>query len=94
MKASVLEGDLSCPNLIAPDVYDTMPVHYLSMVTDKIEWTEINKDLYNVDSEEVEVSNFLRLNHINKYNQEIGNVDLVDQLRGSYRPDHCIRNMN
>ena len=33
VKAAVLEGDLGCPNLVASSVYDTKPVHYLSMVS-------------------------------------------------------------
>ena len=34
VKAAVLQGDPDCPNLIASSVYDTKPVHYLSMVCD------------------------------------------------------------
>ena len=73
-------------------VYHTKPVHYLNTVTYKIEWTEIDKDVYNVDSGEVKVLKFPRLDHIDKYNQDMGNIDLADQLRGSYCPDHWIRN--
>jgi len=32
------------------------------------------------------------MNFIHKYNSEMGDVDLADQLRGSYRVDHWIRN--
>ena len=34
VKAAVLEGDLGCSNLIASSMYDTNPVHYLSMVSE------------------------------------------------------------
>ena len=37
VKVAVLEGDPGCPNLIATSVYDTKPVHYLSMVSQSIE---------------------------------------------------------
>ena len=33
VKATVLEGDPGCPNLVVFIIYDTNPVHYLSMVT-------------------------------------------------------------
>ena len=92
VKAAVLEGDDGCPNLIASSVYDAKPVHYLSMVSNELKWMVVKKDCYNVDSGEVEVLEFLRLKHIDKYNQEMGNVDLADQLRGTYRLDKSIRN--
>ena len=38
VKVAKLEGDDDCPCLIASSVYDTKPVHYLSMVTDAIKW--------------------------------------------------------
>ena len=92
VKAAVLEGDPDCPNLVASSVYDAKPVHYLSMVSDELKWTEMKKNVYNVDSGEVEELRFLRLNNIDKYNKEMGNVDLADQLRGTYRLDKSTRN--
>ena len=92
VKAAVLERDADCPNLVASSVYDSKPVHYLSMVSEKLEWSQVEKNVYNVDSGETEVLKFLRLNNIDKYNKEMGNVDLADQLRGTYRVDHWVRN--
>ena len=40
VKAAVLEGDPGCPNIITSSVYDTKPVHYLSMVSESIQWIE------------------------------------------------------
>ena len=40
----------------------------------------------------IEKLKFLRLNHIDQYNREMGNVDLADQLRGNYRLDKSVRN--
>ena len=73
-------------------VHDTKPVHYLSMVTDCINWTEKKKLVYNVDTNTQEYIKFLRLNQINKYNQEMGSVDVADQLWGVYRLDRFVRN--
>ena len=92
VKAVILEGDDNCPNLLASSVYDIKPVHYLSMCTEKLHWTEVRKNVFNVDSGEVESLRFLRINTIHKYNSEMRDVDLADQLRGSYRVDHWIRN--
>ena len=33
VKAARLIGDLGCPNLIASSIYESRPVHYLSMVS-------------------------------------------------------------
>ena len=81
------KGDPEYPNLVASSVYDAKPVRYLSMVSGEVKWAEVNKDVYNVDSGEVEQLKFLRLGHINRYNKETGSVDLADQLRGSYHLD-------
>ena len=48
VKAAVLEGDPSCPNLVAASVYDTKPVHMLSMTRKEIKWNRQEKPVYNV----------------------------------------------
>ena len=93
VKAAVVMGDPGCPNLIASSVYDTKPVHYLSMVTTELKWVVKERSVYNVDTEEVEVLSFLRMGHIDNYNMTMGHVDVADQLRGSYRLDAKVRNI-
>ena len=39
----------------------------------------------NVDTGLMEVLRFLIMNNIDAYNNDMGNVDLADQLRGTYR---------
>ena len=34
-----LVGDNKCPSLIAVSIYDTKPVHFISMSVDNIKWT-------------------------------------------------------
>ena len=92
VKAALLEGDPNCVGLVASSVYDTKPVHYLSMVCEELKWLEVEKQVYNVDTGKVESLCFLRMNTIDNYNKTMGNVDIADQLRGSYRVDHWIRN--
>ena len=43
VKAALLEGDDACPNLVACSIYDTNPVHYLSMVCDTLKWVVMEK---------------------------------------------------
>ena len=92
VKAAVLRGDPGCPNLVASSIYDTKPVHYLSMVTEELKWIIKEKIVYNIDTGTTEILKFLRMNNIQNYNATMGNVDHADQLRGSYRVDHWLRN--
>jgi hypothetical protein len=92
VKAAHLKGDDSITCLVASSVYDTKPVHYLSMVSIRLEWIVVEREVYNVDTGRKEVLRFLRLNFINNYNHTMGHVDVADQLRGSYRIDIWIRN--
>ena len=54
--------------------------------------SDVSVKVYNVDTNEVESMKFLRLNQINKYNNEMGSVDVADQLRGVYRMDRWVCN--
>lgn len=92
VKAAVLKNDPKCIDLVASSVYDTKPVHYLSMVAKEIKWVEVSKNVYNVDSGITEKMKFLRMNHIHQYNHTMGNVDIADQLRGSYDFKYWLRN--
>lgn len=67
VKAAVLEGDPGCPNLIATSVYDTKPVHYLSMISEEISWQVEEKKVYNVDTGGVEFLKFLRVGFTYKF---------------------------
>ena len=88
----MLQGDEQCPDLVASSIYDTRPVHFLSMACDKIKWIPKVKKVYNVDTGGVENLAFLQLNQIDDYNNTMGGMDIADQLRGTYRPDHWLRN--
>lgn len=91
VKVSVLKGDPDCPAMVAASVYDTKPVHFLSMMCESIEWVMKERLVYNVDSERMETLRFLRLNINDFYNNNMGHVDVSDQLRNTYRFDHWLR---
>ena len=90
-KAAVLKGDPNCPDLVATSVYDSVPVHYLSMTCEKLKWIVCEKLVYNIDTGIKELLKFLRMSFINDYNYGMGDVDIADQLRNSYRFDHWMR---
>lgn len=87
-----MRKDPDCPSLVACSVYDTKPVHYLSMVSKELKWITKEKGVFNPESGEVEPMKFLRMNTIDNYNTTMGNVDVADQLRTQYRIDRNIRN--
>jgi Transposase IS4 len=91
VKAAVMVGDKDCPNLVAASVYDTKPVHFLSMVCESIKWIEKTKPVFDpIEKKKVDIK-FLRLNMNDDYNSDMGHVDVADQLRGNYRMDHWQR---
>lgn len=92
IKAAVLMGDSECPDLVASSVYDTKPVHFLSMACTELKWMKQEKEVYNVEMGEIETLEFLQMNNNIAYNKEMGNVDIADQLQGSYICDIGVRN--
>ena len=80
MKAAVWESDDVVPGLLAVSYYDQKPVHFLSTVCEKIKWVQCEKEVYCVETEQVETMMFLCLSINNEYNYGMGGVDIVDQL--------------
>ena len=62
VKAGVLKGDQKCPGLVAVSVYDNNPVHFLSMVCDRIDWIIKSQPVYNNTISKVPKMKFLQLN--------------------------------
>jgi len=91
VKVAVLKGDPGCPDLIAASVYDTKPVHFMSMAAELIQWVRKQRLVFNPDTGSMETMRFLRLNINNDYNFGMGGVDIADQLRNYYRMDHWLR---
>ena len=92
VKAAVLRGDPDCPNMCAVSVYDTKPVHFITMCNEKIEWIKKSRKVYNKAKKKVESVSYLRLNVNDDYNNGMGDVDISDQLRNQYRCDIWLRN--
>ena len=62
MKVAKLEGDPGCTCLIASSVYDTKPVHYLSMISNKVKWIVKERLVYNAEIKQKETMRSLQLN--------------------------------
>ena len=54
VKAAILEGDDACTNLVECSIYETNPVHYLSMMCDTLKWVMMEKLCFNVETGMVE----------------------------------------
>jgi len=92
VKAAVLNGDPLCPSLVAVSVYDTKPVHFLSMICESIAWIQKERQVFNVETNRMETMRFLRLNVNDSYNMDMGHVDVSDQLREVYKFNVWLRN--
>ena len=52
VKVAKLEVDPGCPCLIASSVYDMKPVHYLSMISNKVKWIIKERLVYIVETKQ------------------------------------------
>ena len=83
--ADELVGNSKCPSLISVSVYDTKPVHFLSMEVDNIKCTEKKIEVYDRSIGPMTTMKFLRLNVNCNYNYGMGGSDIADHMLGSYR---------
>ena len=80
-----LVGNSKCPSLTSVSVYDTKPVHFLSMEVDHIKWTENKIEVYDRSIGPMTTMKFLRINVNDDYNYGMGGADIADHMLGSYR---------
>ena len=62
------------------------------MLIEQFKWNVKYNIVYNVDTDATDILKFLRMNNIHNYNFTVGNVDVADHLRSSYRVYHFLRN--
>jgi hypothetical protein len=63
-----------------------------SMTEDSIWWVLKKRKVWSGIHQQIKEVGFLRLNMIDEYNSYMNSVDVADQLRNQYRPDHWMRN--
>ena len=57
----------------------------MSNTCDKVEWTQKSKKIWHKDTQRLFAMKFHRVNIVDEYNNHMSNVEVADQLRGSYR---------
>ena len=87
VKAAVLKGDKVSKDLVSVSLYDTKPVYFLSNACQELKWIEKERKVFDPKQKKTVRMPFYRLNIIDFYNHNMGNVDLADQLRNHYRYD-------
>ena len=91
LKIAKLIDDPEMPNLICTSLYDQKPFYMMSTALKDIQWIKILKKIWSTQYMRYAKVPFYRLNIVNEYNCKMGQVDIGDQLRGSYRYDHWLR---
>ena len=76
-------------NLICTSLSDQKPFYMMFNVLKSLDWVKITKKIWSTNLKRYCDIPFYRLNIVNKYNCKMGQVDIGEQLRGSYQYDHC-----
>ena len=93
VKAAELIVDGLEDKIVATSVYDSKPAYFLSSSCESITWVKKTKKVWVHENDSIMNLEFLRLSSANNYNNGMGDVDIADQKRGSYRPDRFMRKM-
>ena len=91
LKAAQLVGDPKIEGLVSLSLYDSKPFYMMTMACEKVEWVLKSRKLWDRELMKMVDKPFYRLNIVDEYNTHMNNVDVADQLRGSYRFDHWMR---
>ena len=87
VKVAVLKGDSVCNNLVCVSLYDSKPIYLLSNACTEVKWVKKIRKVYSTKYQKYVMISFNRLNVVDFYNKNMGNVDIADQLRNTYRCD-------
>ena len=77
VKGVVLQGDPSCPNLIAFSVYDAKPVYFLTTAAEKVCWDKNTWSVYDKTQRKKVKINYYQSNIQNFYNFHMNSVDVA-----------------
>ena len=90
--AAKLVSDNMCPSLITVSVYDTKPIHFLTMEAEKIKWEEKTQNVNDKGKGNWVKMKLLRININDDYTYGMGGADVDDHILGSYRHNHWMHN--
>ena len=74
-------------------MHNSKSTYFLSSSCDSIEWIKKTKKVWAYENNCIMDLEFLWLSSINNYNNRIGNVDIANQNRSSYRLDRFMKKM-
>ena len=78
---SVCKGDPDMTDIVCTSLYDTKTFYMISTVVSQVTWTNKFTNVFCDNLRRKVKVTFYRLSLADKYNNEMGNVDLGDQLR-------------
>jgi len=84
LRATVLEGDNRCSQLVACSFYDSKPVYFISMVAESIDGITKERKVFDKDEQVVTPMEFSRLHMTDDNNNNMYKVDIANQLRNYY----------
>ena len=87
-----MKGDTKRTKLIEAIMYDTKPVHYISVFSEELKWFVMEKDCFNIDTVKVYIFIFLRMKYINKYMNVMWGAGISDNLSNYYRIYFGVKN--
>ena len=91
LKAACLEGDPQIPGLVCTSLYDSKPFYMMTNACEELKWVKKTREVYHKGLNRMVKLPFYRLNVVDEYNNNMNNVDVADQVRGSYRCDKWMR---
>ena len=81
---AILVRDPLLSDLVAICVHDTKPISFLSMCCETVQWVKKSRQIYDSSTKIVKMHIFFFLNINGLYNKEMGDMDITDQIRGTY----------
>ena len=88
VKVLVLWGDSICKDIVCVSIYDTNKlVHFLSTDCSKVKWILKHRKIFSKQNKQVLPMSFYRLNIVDYYNNNMGSVEITDQLSNVCRYD-------
>ena len=91
LKVAMFVGDKKIQGLVALSYYDTKPFYMLTNAAENVEFVTKKRKIFDKSTNTMKDAPFYRLNVINDYNNNMNNVDIADQLRGTYWFDRWMR---
>ena len=92
VKAAILKEDSKVKDLVAFSVFDSKPVHFLSTAATSLKWVKKTKKVYDPNTNQMRLIEFLRTTLQDEYNYGMNDVDIADQLRKIYCFNRWLRN--